>query len=47
MMSAPPDLGFTFLTQSLNQPWALIGPSTSWQEDGGMNSLQFGSFGCP
>jgi hypothetical protein len=29
------------LTQSLHQPRALTGPSTSLQEDGGMNSLQF------
>jgi hypothetical protein len=29
------------LTQSLHQPWLLTGPSTSWQEDGEMNSLQF------
>jgi hypothetical protein len=28
-------------TQSLHQPCALIGPSTSWQEDGGINTLQF------
>jgi hypothetical protein len=35
------------LTQSLHQPRALTGPSTSLQEDGGMNSLQFAQLWLP
>ena len=34
-------------TQSLHQPFALIGPSTSLQEAGEMNSLQFAQFWLP
>ncbi len=34
-------------TQSLHQPCGLIGPSTSVQEDGGTNSLQFAQLWLP
>jgi len=43
-----PCFGLTYLlTQSEHQPLGLIGPSTSLQEDGGMNRLQFAHFWLP
>jgi hypothetical protein len=46
-MSALLSLRPYLLTQSLHQPCALIGPSTSVQEDGGTNSLQFAQLWPP